>query len=114
MKPIFFEPLLLNPRDLRPYLLRREQTPHASNKSRQFFRKFRMLVSGVGKIQQLLAYHIIERGFEPRARFDVLSRIALLNPNLTRFAHAHCGLAIVWSCSDTQFSTEQSDEFSID
>src|ERR1039458_9132384 len=60
----------LNQRDVCPYLLWREHTPHPGDERRQLSREFRMLGGGTGKIQQLFSDQVIKCRFEPIPRSE--------------------------------------------
>jgi hypothetical protein len=86
---VFFALLTLKPRHVPPYLFRRKHASHLCDKPRQFSAELGMSGGSVGKIQQLLADDIVERGLEPEAQFDRLGRFALLNPDFVRFPNTH-------------------------
>lgn len=54
-------PLILNPIQMRPNLLRREHISDPRHKSRQYVGECRLLFSGKSEIEQFLANQIVER-----------------------------------------------------
>jgi hypothetical protein len=77
---VFFALLTLKPRHVAAL-----HASHLRDKPRQFSAKVGMSGSSVGKIQQLLADDVVERGLDPEAQFDRLRSFALLNLDFVRF-----------------------------
>ena len=68
---------------------RREHASHLGNKPRQLPREVAMSGCSTGKIHQLLTDKVVEGRREPKSSLDRLSRLALFDPNLMRFAYIH-------------------------
>src|SRR6201993_3842799 len=85
-------PFVLRTLDLRQLcadLIRREHASHLGNKPRQFPSEVGMSGGSTGKAHQLLTDKVVEGRREPESSLDRLSRFALFDPNIMRFAYIH-------------------------
>src|SRR5262249_34645672 len=81
--------LALNPCEMGPHFLRREQAANTGNKTRQLLREYRAAGRSINEIQQFLGDQVIERRFHPVTQLDLVGSVTLLYPNLVKFSRIH-------------------------